>query len=239
MPETKARINNTYSKLKAFLTTKMRVMALMGSMFKRFREDIVTILQRDPAATHWLEVVLCYPGFHALVKHRLAHRCYKHGWRLLARLISQIARATTGIEIHPGATLGRRVFIDHGMGVVIGETVTIGDDVTLFQNVTLGGTGKDKGTKRHPTVGNRVVIGSGAKVLGNITIGDDSVIGANSVVLMDIPSQATVVGIPGRVVTLAGERVGRAADSEPDPCLQRTLTVLQQQLADIQAGLKD
>lgn len=211
---------------------------MISKLLKRVREDIQTVLQRDPAAGSSLEVVLCYPGLHALWKHKIAHTLHQAGWRLPARIISQISRLTTGIEIHPGATIGRRVFIDHGMGVVIGETVHIGDDVTIFQNVTLGGTGKEKGAKRHPTVGNRVVIGSGAKVLGNITIGDNCAIGANSVVLTDIPDNATVVGIPGRIVTLDGNRVERA-DNGDDPCLQRTLLVMQQQLANIQASLND
>jgi serine O-acetyltransferase len=209
---------------------------MISKLVQRVREDIETVLQRDPAAGSVLEVVLCYPGLHALWKHKLAHSLHQAGWRLPARIISQLSRLATGIEIHPGATIGRRVFIDHGMGVVIGETVQIGDDVTIFQNVTLGGTGKEKGAKRHPTVGNRVVIGGGAKVLGNITIGDNCAIGANSVVLTDIPDKATVVGIPGRIVTLDGQRVDRADNGE-DPCLQQTLLVMQQQLANIQANL--
>jgi serine O-acetyltransferase len=173
-------------------------------MFREIREQIETIFREDPAARSWLEVVLCYPGFHAITLHRLAHRLHRMRWRLLARLVSQFSRALTGIEIHPGATIGRRFFIDHGMGVVVGETAEIGDDVLLYQGVTLGGTGKEKG-KRHPTLGNHVVVGTGAKVLGNIHIGDHVKIGAGSVVVHPVPDHSTVVGIPGRVVRVRGE----------------------------------
>jgi serine O-acetyltransferase len=158
------------------------------------REQIDTVFRRDPAARSVLEILLCYPGFHAMVLHRVAHRLYRSGWFTLARVISQFSRSLTGIEIHPGATIGRRCFIDHGMGVVIGETSEIGDDVLMYQGVTLGGTGKDSG-KRHPTIGNGVVIGTGAKILGNIRIGDYVKVGAGSVVV-----HPTVVGVPGRVV---------------------------------------
>jgi serine O-acetyltransferase len=168
-------------------------------MFASVREQVETIFREDPAAKSVLEIVLCYPGFHAILLHRLAHKLYKARWFLLARVVSQTARFFTGIEIHPGATIGRRFFIDHGMGVVIGETAEIGDDVLIYQGVTLGGTGKDKG-KRHPTLGNHVVVGGGAKVLGNITIGDCVKIGAGSVVVHSVPDNATVVGIPGRIV---------------------------------------
>jgi serine O-acetyltransferase len=168
-------------------------------MFAKIREQVDTIFREDPAAKSVLEIVLCYPGFHAILLHRLAHRLYKGRWFLLARVVSQFARFATGIEIHPGATIGRRFFIDHGMGVVIGETAEVGDDVLIYQGVTLGGTGKDKG-KRHPTLGNHVVVGGGAKVLGNITIGDCVKIGAGSVVVHSVPDNATVVGIPGRIV---------------------------------------
>ena len=157
------------------------------------------MFQRDPAARSVLEIVLCYPGFHAVVLHRLAHRLYGAGWYTPARMVSQFSRTVTGIEIHPGATIGRRLFIDHGMGVVIGETAEIGDDVLLYQGVTLGGTGKVSG-KRHPTLGNGVVVGTGAKILGNIRIGDFSKVGAGSVVVRPVPDRSTVVGIPGRVV---------------------------------------
>jgi serine O-acetyltransferase len=168
-------------------------------MFSHVREQIDTVFRRDPAARSVLEIVLCYPGFHAVLWHRLAHGLYTHGWFTLARVISQFSRTLTGIEIHPGARIGRRCFIDHGMGVVIGETSEIGDDVLLYQGVTLGGTGKDTG-KRHPTIGNGVVIGTGAKILGNIRIGDDVKVGAGSVVVRPVPDHSTVVGVPGRVV---------------------------------------
>ncbi len=168
-------------------------------MFKTIREQIDTIFREDPAAKSTLEIFLCYPGFHAILIHRLAHRLYKAGIPILPRFISQIARFFTGIEIHPGATIGRRFFIDHGMGVVIGETTEIGDDCLIYQNVTLGGTGNERG-KRHPTLGNNVVVGTGAKVLGGIRIGNNVKIGAGSVVVHPVPDHSTVVGIPGRVV---------------------------------------
>jgi serine O-acetyltransferase len=173
-------------------------------MFRAIREQIDTIFREDPAARSVIEIFLCYPGFHAILLHRLAHRVYRRRWTLVARLISQFSRAITGIEIHPGASIGRRFFIDHGMGVVVGETAEIGDDVLLYQGVTLGGTGKEKG-KRHPTLGNHVVVGTGAKVLGNIRIGDHVKIGAGSVVVHPVPDHSTVVGIPGRVVRVRGE----------------------------------
>jgi serine O-acetyltransferase len=169
------------------------------SMFGAVREQIDTVFKRDPAARSVLEIVLCYPGFHAILLHRLAHRLYRSGWFTLGRVVSQFSRTLTGIEIHPGARIGRRFFIDHGMGVVIGETSEIGDDVLLYQGVTLGGTGKDTG-KRHPTIGNGVVIGTGAKILGNIRIGDHAKVGAGSVVVRPVPDHSTVVGVPGRVV---------------------------------------
>jgi len=168
-------------------------------VFKTIREQIDTVFRRDPAARSVLEIVLCYPGFHAVLLHRLAHRLYRGGWFTPARMVSQFSRTLTGIEIHPGAAIGKRFFIDHGMGVVIGETAEIGDDVLLYQGVTLGGTGKVSG-KRHPTIGNGVVVGTGAKILGNIRIGDYSKVGAGSVVVRPVPEQSTVVGIPGRVV---------------------------------------
>ena len=168
-------------------------------MFRTIREQIDTIFREDPAAKSVLEIFLCYPGFHAILFHRLAHWLHRWGVPLLPRVTSQFARWMTGIEIHPGAQIGRRFFIDHGMGVVIGETTIIGDDCLIYQGVTLGGTGKEKG-KRHPTLGNRVVIGTGAKVLGNIVIGDCVRIGAGSVVLKQVPAHSTVVGIPGRIV---------------------------------------
>jgi serine O-acetyltransferase len=160
--------------------------------------DLRTIYERDPAARNWVEVLFCYPGLQALMFHRLAHWLYKRGIPFIPRLISQISRFFTGIEIHPGAKIGKGVFIDHGMGVVIGETAIVGDRALIYQGVTLGGTGKENG-KRHPTLGNNVVVGAGAKVLGNIQIGDNVRIGAGSVVLRDVPSNTTVVGIPGRI----------------------------------------
>jgi len=168
-------------------------------MFRAIREQIDTVFKRDPAARSVLEIVLCYPGFHAVLLHRMAHGLYRGGWYTLARMINQFSRTFTGIDIHPGAQIGRRFFIDHGMGVVIGETSEIGDDVLMYQSVTLGGTGKEHG-KRHPTIGNGVVIGTGATILGNIRIGDYAKVGAGSVVVRPVPDHSTVVGIPGRVV---------------------------------------
>jgi serine O-acetyltransferase len=190
------------------------------SRFTRFRlrEQVETIFREDPAAKSVLEILLCYPGFHAIVLHRLAHRFYRAQFYLLARIVSQFSRWVTGIEIHPGAKIGRRFFIDHGMGVVIGETTEIGDDVLLYQGVTLGGTGKDKG-KRHPTIGNNVVVGGGAKVLGNITIGECVKIGAGSVVVHSVPNNSTVVGVPGRIVSAKNANVVAALEHGklPDP----------------------
>jgi len=171
-----------------------------------FREDIAAVFESDPAARSYLEVLLCYPGLHALWGHRFNHWLWLHGLRFLARFHSQWVRLLTGIEIHPGARIGRRLFIDHGLGVVIGETAIVGDDVTIYQGVTLGGTGKEKG-KRHPTIGNNVSIGSGAKLLGNITIGENCRVGAGSVVLRDVPANSTIVGVPGHIVLRDGKRV--------------------------------
>jgi serine O-acetyltransferase len=186
-------------------------------MFRSIREQVETIFREDPAAKSVLEIVLCYPGFHAVLLHRLAHKLYTAGVPLLPRIISQFGRFFTGIEIHPGATIGRRFFIDHGAGVVIGETSEIGDDVLIYQGVTLGGTGKERG-KRHPTLGNHVVVGTGAKVLGSITVGDHVKIGAGSVVIRPVPDHSTVVGIPGRVVKTRIENEGQLAHgSLPDP----------------------
>jgi serine O-acetyltransferase len=168
-------------------------------MFKTIHDDVQSVLDRDPAARNVLEVLLCYPGLHAIWAHRLSHRLWKNGFKLIARGISQIMRGITGIEIHPGATIGRSFFIDHGMGVVIGETAEIGECVTLYHGVTLGGTSLSK-TKRHPTIGDHVVIGAGAKVLGAITIGNNSRIGANAVVVRSTPPDSVVVGVPGQVV---------------------------------------
>jgi len=172
---------------------------MVKTVFRAIKEQVQTIFREDPAAQSVLEILLCYPGFHAVLLHRAAHKFHRGGFRLVARILSQVSRAFTGIEIHPGATIGRRFFIDHGMGVVIGETTEIGDDVLLYQGVTLGGTGNERG-KRHPTIGNRVVIGTGAKVLGNIQVGDNVKIGAGSVVIRSVPDNSTVVGVPGRVV---------------------------------------
>lgn len=175
-------------------------------MFKRLREDIATIRQRDPAARSAWEVLTCYPGFHALVLHRFAHACWLARRRWLARFVSQVARFMTGIEIHPGATIGRRVFIDHGMGVVIGETAEVGDDCTIYQGVTLGGTLLTRGAKRHPTLERGVIVGAGAKVLGGFTIGADAKIGSNAVVVKPVPAGGTAVGNPARVVMPADEK---------------------------------
>lgn len=167
----------------------------------KVKEDIQVIYDKDPAANNLLEVILCYPGLHAIIAYRLAHKLYKWHIPLIPRMISYITRIITGIEIHPGAKIGRRFFIDHGEGVVIGETTEIGDDVLLYQQVTLGGTGKEHG-KRHPTLGNGVIVGAGAKVLGNITLGNHVRVGAGSVVVDDVPEYATVVGIPGKIVKM-------------------------------------
>ena len=193
-------------------------------MFSKWRKDIDAVLTRDPAAKSSLEVLLCYPGLKAIRAHRRAHRHYLKGRVLLARLISQHARNRTGIEIHPGAQIGQGLFIDHGDGVVIGETAVIGDNVTLYQGVTLGGTGKETG-KRHPNIGNGVVIGAGAKVLGPITIGDNSKVGAGAIVLKDVPPNCTVVGNPGRVVKKKQAPQTGEVDLDqvnlPDPMLER------------------
>jgi len=172
---------------------------LLIKAYSQIKEDIQTIFEKDPAANNIAEVLLCYPGLHALILHRIAHKLNYWKVPLIPRIISNVSRFITGIEIHPGARIGRRFFIDHGMGVVIGETTIIGDDVLLYQGVTLGGTGNEHG-KRHPTLGNNIVVGAGAKVLGNITIGSNSRVGAGSVVVENVPENSTVVGIPGRIV---------------------------------------
>ncbi len=179
--------------------------------FSRIRKDIRVIFERDPAARSVIEVVFCYSGLHAIWMHRLSHALYLRGWVLLPRLISNFCRFMTGIEIHPGATIGDGLFIDHGTGIVIGETAELGKNVTLYQGVTLGGTGKEKG-KRHPTIGNNVVVATGAKVLGSFKVGDHAKIGAGSVVLREVPPYATVVGIPGRIVVMHGMRVHNAEE---------------------------
>jgi serine O-acetyltransferase len=178
----------------------------MPLLLSLMREDVATVMEHDPAAKSRLEIFLCYSGLHAVWAYRVNHWLWNHGFLLLARWSSQIARFFTGIEIHPGATIGRRLFIDHGMGVVIGETATLGDDVTLYQDVTLGGTGKEQG-KRHPTIEDQVVVGSGAQVLGNIVVGKNCRIGAGSVVLRNVSEDSTVVGVPGHVIFREGKRV--------------------------------
>jgi serine O-acetyltransferase len=219
-------------------------------VFKRMREDIAVVFDQDPAARNWFEIVFTYSGLHAIWAHRIAHWFYKKRWIFIARVISQLSRFITGIEIHPGAKIGRRFFIDHGMGVVIGETCEIGDDVTIYQGVTLGGTGKEKG-KRHPTLGNNVLIASGAKVLGSITLGDSTKVGAGSVVLTDVPPDSTVVGIPGKVVRRNGVKVPRDLNHRdlPDPVdekcqametqialLQKDIVALQREIERLKEG---
>lgn len=207
-------------------------------MFDRMKEDIKVVFERDPAARSTIEVILTYSGLHAIWSHRVSHWLWKHKLYTLARMISQIARFLTGIEIHPGATIGRRLFIDHGMGIVIGETCEIGDDVSLYQGVTLGGTGKEKG-KRHPTIGNHVLIASGAKVLGSMKIGDYSKIGAGSVVLSEVPPHSTVVGIPGRIKIQNGEKVTEDMDQVnlPDPVAE-TLRLMQKEIDELKSEIR-
>lgn len=206
-------------------------------MFRAIREQIDTIFREDPAAKSTLEIVLCYPGFHAILFHRLAHKLHTAGIPLVPRIVSQISRFLTGVEIHPGARIGRRFFIDHGAGVVIGETAEVGDDCLLYQGVTLGGTGNEKG-KRHPTLGHRVVVGTGAKVLGSIRIGDDVKIGAGSVVVHPVPDGSTVVGIPGKVVRTRREAMGLLEHGDlPDPEGQ-AIDELKQRVADLENKLQ-
>lgn len=209
-------------------------------MFDKIKSDIRAVFDNDPAARSRFEVVFTYSGLHAIWSHRIAHAFYIRRWYTLARIVSQVSRFFTGIEIHPGAQIGNRLFIDHGMGVVIGETCEIGDDVVIYQGVTLGGSGKEKG-KRHPTIGNNVVIGSGAKILGSFKIGDQCNIGANSVVLKEVPSGSTVVGIPGKVVRQGGKRLDRLNHELPDPVvdimgmMQQEIKALQQEVADLKS----
>jgi len=184
-------------------------------MLDQIKTDIDAVMHRDPAAKTRLEAALCYPGLHAIWLHRLAHKLYLKGWVLIPRLLNTFSRFLTGIDIHPGATLGPGLFIDHGMGLVIGETAELGSNVTLYQGVTLGGTGKEKG-KRHPTIGDNVVVSSGAKVLGSFTVGSNSKIGAGSVVLKEVPPNSVVVGVPGRIVTKDGVRIAASDMSSPD-----------------------
>ncbi|MCM3570044.1 serine O-acetyltransferase [Neobacillus mesonae] len=208
-------------------------------MFRMLMEDVDVVFDQDPAARTKLEVVLTYSGLHAIWAHRFAHSFYKRKLFFLARVISQISRFFTGIEIHPGAKIGRRFFIDHGMGVVIGETCEIGDNVTIYQGVTLGGTGKEKG-KRHPTIKDNVLISTGAKVLGSITIGENSKIGGGSVVLKEVPPNSTVVGIPGRVVIQDGKRIKRDLNHSdlPDPVSDR-FKEMQAELEWLKSELKE
>lgn len=211
---------------------KSKIALIRG--IKRVIDDINNIKDKDPAAKSVLEIILLYPGFHALLSYRIANKLKKWKTPFIPRLISQLARFFTGIEIHPGATIGEKFFIDHGMGVVIGETTIIGDNVLIYQGVTLGGTGKDQG-KRHPTIGDRVTIGAGAKVLGNITIGSDSNIGAGSVVIDDVPEHSTVVGIPGRITRQRFFVQGQLLHNKiPDPitCELRRLTYEVKELRD-------
>lgn len=214
-------------------------------MFGRMKEDIAVVFEQDPAARRTLEVVLTYSGLHAVWSHRIAHALFKRKFFFLARVVSQVSRFFTGIEIHPGAKIGRRFFIDHGMGVVIGETCEIGNNVTIFQGVTLGGTGKERG-KRHPTLHDNVLVASGAKVLGAITIGENSKVGGGSVVLKDVPPNSTVVGIPGTVVVQDGIKVNRNWDHQdmPDPVgdkcnmLEEKIAILQDQVTHLTQQIK-
>jgi len=219
-------------------------------MFTRIKEDIEVVFERDPAARSMWEVLICYPGLHAIWLHRISHWFYKRGFILVPRMISNLARFLTGIEIHPGAVIGKGLFIDHGTGIVIGETAEIGHNVTLYQGVTLGGTGKEKG-KRHPTIGDNVVVASGAKVLGSFKVGDNSKIGAGSVVLKAVPPNSTVVGIPGQVVWHNGKKVNGTNceiidlehDDLPDPvaemmnCMQRNIGHLEQRISQLEEEL--
>lgn len=209
-------------------------------MLTHIKQDLQAVFDRDPAATSKLEVILTYAGFHALLAYRISHRLRSIGVPFLPRAISQLARWLTGVEIHPSAKIGTGFFIDHGMGVVIGETAEIGDYVTLFQGVTLGGTGKERG-KRHPTLGNHVVVGAGAKILGGITIGDNVKIGANSVVLKNVAANSTVIGVPGRVIKSQGERLPDATMDQvdlPDPISDRFIA-LEQELIELRKKLEN
>ncbi len=209
-------------------------------MFDIIKQDLQAVFDRDPAATSTLEVILTYAGFHALLAYRMSHRLKSMGVPFFPRAISQLARWLTGVEIHPSAKIGTGFFIDHGMGVVIGETAEIGDYVTLFQGVTLGGTGKERG-KRHPTLGNHVVVGAGAKILGGIMIGDNVKIGANSVVLKNVAANSTVIGVPGRVIKSQGERLPDATMDQvdlPDPISDRFIA-LEQELIELRKKLEN
>ena len=206
-------------------------------MFRAIREQIDTVFREDPAARSTVEIILCYPGFQAILLHRVAHRLYKWGLPLFPRVLSQVSRFFTGIEIHPGATIGRRFFIDHGSGVVIGETATVGDDVTIYQGVTLGGTGKRNG-KRHPTLRNNVVVGAGAQILGNITVGENSRVGAGSVVLTDVPDNSTIVGVPGHLIFRDGKRVVITDPKEIRDPLSDALAEVARRLQELEAKVE-
>ena len=213
--------------------------------FQEVREDINAVLDKDPAARNGLEVLLCYPGVWALIFHKPAHWLHLHHMKLPARIVSQVSRFLTGVEIHPGATIGKRCMIDHGMAVVIGETAEVGNDVTIYQGVTLGGTGKDTG-KRHPTIGDHVVISSGAKVLGPFHVGNNSKIGAGSVVLEEIPDNCTVVGIPGKIVKRGNQRAEDLNQIDlPDPiaveleCLRRRIVLLENKISELEGKQSD
>jgi serine O-acetyltransferase len=216
-------------------------------MLRQFKKDIRVVFERDPAARNIWEVLLCYPGLHAVWMHRVAHRLYRRKWTFFARFLSHINRFLTGVEIHPGAVLGEGLFIDHGMGIVIGETAVVGRNVTIYKGVVLGGTGKEKG-KRHPTIGDNVVISSSSTVLGSIRIGNNAKIGAGSVVLKDVPDNCTVVGVPGRVVVRNGKKISGAGIGEidlnhaelPDPvvemigCLQKRINHLEHRMRELE-----
>ena len=208
-------------------------------MFKSFKEDIDVVFDQDPAARNYIEVILTYSGLHAIWAHRIAHAFFKRKFFFMARVISQVSRFFTGVEIHPGAKIGRRFFIDHGMGVVIGETCEIGDNVTLFQGVTLGGTGKEKG-KRHPTIQDNALIATGAKVLGSIVVGENSKVGAGSVVLKDVPPNSTVVGIPGKVVIQDGVKIQKDLNhcDLPDPINDR-MKQLEKEVNELKSLLRE
>lgn len=206
-------------------------------MLRIMKSDIQAIIDNDPAARGMFEVIFTYSGLHAIWAYRVSHWFYLRKWFTIARIISQISRFFTGIEIHPGARIGKRLFIDHGMGVVIGETCEIGNDVVLYQGVTLGGTGKEKG-KRHPTIGNHVVVASGAKILGSFTVGEHAKIGANSVVLKPVPPHSTVVGIPGRIVKSNGVKVDRLNHNDaPDPVID-TFRFMQKEINELRNELE-
>ena len=213
-------------------------------MFSRLRADIRAVKERDPAARNSFEILLLYSGVHAVINHRLAHWFYKHRLFFLARLVSQFSRFLTGIEIHPGAKIGRGIFIDHGSGVVIGETTEIGDNCTIYQGATLGGTGKERG-KRHPTLGNNVMVGCGARILGPFYVGDNAKIAANAVVLEEVPANATAVGVPARIVRINGQKVDTCQLDQihiPDPIAQelcqmkRRIAALEKEIEEVKAG---